>query len=403
MKKNIYNFFLFSALCFIFNNSKTYTNQAKLYISTMGKLAQKKDFATTVQNIVTLINETQDEKLDPQIINMFLESSDGKKLVSTFNQALSNNIFQIPLTTTGLFLYDLYKSNIFESYTKTIAKAFEQYLFNVRNIPSKKTFADVITSKDFVQRHRDLHSKNMIKSTLEIIKKSIELIQNASLEQLTDMHYLQETLLPELGFDSKKTNEFPKELHEFAGKGLQSWQYPIQFAKFLISLSKQKINTYLEIGAQHGGNFIIITEYLKRFNPELKSYAIDPHYYLMLDLYVNDINPNAEYVLDFTNSKRFIDISSMDWDLVALDGDPSFEGTTQTYNLVKKNSTIITINDIVNDLCPGVGNLWNILKKIYSKNSIIEEFTDQYEEITNSNNKKYLGLGVIYMNKNKVI
>jgi len=401
MNKRFYKILSITILFIISDNKKSFTNNTKLYISTLSKLAEKKDFNTTLQNILSIINETEHEIIDSEKIKNFIESEDGKKLNVAFNNALNHTIFQTPLTTTGLFLYDFYQHNIFGPHTKIIGKAFEQYLSNLRNIPLTNSFYNIKTAKDFVKKHRILHKENSITNTLKTLQESIQLIKEATIEQLTDVNYLENILLPNLGFDGKKTHEFPTNLHPYSAKGLQSWQYPSQFAKLLVTLSQQKINTYLEIGTQHGGNFIIITEYLKKFNPEIKCYAIDPYYYLMLDLYVNEINSNAEYILDFANSKRFIDISNINWDVVSIDGDPSFEGTTQTYNLIKKNAHIIIINDIVNDLCPGVGSLWNILKKIYAKNSKVEEFTDQYEDIVQKQNKKYLGIGLICKNSKK--
>jgi hypothetical protein len=117
-----------------------------------------------------------------------------------------------------------------------------------------------------------------------------------------------------------------------------------------------------------------------------------------MDIYSNDINQDAEYILDFSVSKKFIDISSMQWDITFIDGDRSFEGITNQYNLMKKNSDILVFQDIVNDACPGVVSLWNILKKVYYKKNKVDEFTEQYEEVTKRQNKKYMGLGVIYKN-----
>jgi hypothetical protein len=399
MPKNIHKLFLIFSFFSLLVPHAIFTQNPRLYISVMSKLAQKKDFFTTLENIVTVINETQNEKIDPDTIKSFIQSDNGKKLNNSFSNSLNNSIFQMPVTTIGLFLYDFYQLNIFKSYTQIIGKAFEQYLFNLHNISTKTSFSDVISPKDFVKKHRPLHNETIIHETYSIIQKSIELIHSATIEQLTNVDYLEHDLLPKLGFDGKKSHEFPEHLHKYKGTGLQSWQYPSQLAKLLISLSQEKVDTYLETGTQHGGTFIIVTEYLKRFNPEIKSYALDSYYYLMLDLYVNEINPNAEYILDFANSKRFINISNINLDVASIDGDPSFEGTTELYNLIKKNSNIIIINDIVNDLCPRVGSLWSILKKIYAKNSKVEEITDQYDDVMKRQNQKYLGIGIIKKSK----
>jgi hypothetical protein len=256
-----------------------------------------------------------------------------------------------------------------------------------------------ITAKEFRQKYRQNIPESFVLNTKKMINGLIQLIQKASIEQLIDANYLENILLLQLGLNNENLNEFPSHLHQYYGKGIKSWQYPIQFSKFLVSLSKLKIDSYLEIGCRHGGTFIIICEYLKRFNPNLKSCAIDPYYSLIMDIYVNDITENAEYFVDFSQSTKFIDLSKHHWSIAFIDGDHSLAGVTTDYNLVKNNSDILVFHDIVNDVCPGVIKIWNDLKEKYSLDHKMDEFIEQYQEVLQREDKQYLGIGVFYQNK----
>ncbi len=399
MKTNILKTFTICTVFLTILSQEVLTKNNRLYILTMTKLAQKNDFNDTLLDIASIINNNNDEKIDISAIKNFTESDAGKNLKSSFLNALNPNKFvQLPLSAIGLFLYDFYQSNIFGGNTIEIGKIFEIYLLNLHQIAHQINFEEINTPKDFVQKHRILYSPNMISQTSNMIIKSVNLIRNASIEQLMDANYLENNLLLELGLNDVNLHEFPSHLNQYYGKGLRSWQYPNQFSKFLVSLSKLEINNYLEIGAGYGGTFIIVTEYLKRFNPHLKSYAIDPNYSLIMDIYTHEINQNTEYILDFSTSKRFIDLSTIVWDISFIDGNHAFEGVSADYKLVKDNSNILVLHDIINDACPGVVSLWNILKKVYYKKNKIDEFVEQYDEVLKNQNKKYLGIGVIYKN-----
>jgi hypothetical protein len=58
------------------------------------------------------------------------------------------------------------------------------------------------------------------------------------------------------------------------------YQTPNQIAKALVYLSEFKIESYLEIGVFQGGNFIFVSEYLRRFNPDIKCTGLDPTNFL---------------------------------------------------------------------------------------------------------------------------
>src|SRR5438045_1902366 len=85
----------------------------------------------------------------------------------------------------------------------------------------------------------------------------IKLITEKDEKYLEDARLLETDLLPQLGLNNERLNEFPVALYEHTGNGLLYWQYPNQFSKYLVHLSKYKIESYFEIGVRHGGTFII--------------------------------------------------------------------------------------------------------------------------------------------------
>lgn len=373
------------------------TNSNRQYLLVMNKITQRKDFNDTLVDIAQIISDT-DNNVAIQNIKNFTETAEGKNLKTAFAHALEpHKQGQLPMSAIGLFMYDFYRLNLFGDQNDDIAAIFEMYLLTLHGIFTPITFKNVSSCKDLVKMHRGLSNNELITQTANSIKNLVTIIRKTPFEKLTDTSYLENVLLLELGLNDVNLYEFPSHLSQYYGKGFKAWEYPVQFAKFLVSLSNLSLNNYLEINVGRG-TFIIVSEYLKRFNPNIKTYAINPQYSLMMDIYTNDINPDAELILDFNTSKRFLDISATEWDIAFIDGDRTFEGITSQYNLIKNNSNILIFQDIINDACPGVVSLWNILKKVYYKKNKIDEFTEQYEEVTKRQNRKYMGLGVIYKN-----
>jgi hypothetical protein len=94
----------------------------------------------------------------------------------------------------------------------------------------------------------------------------IDLIREQSLELLSDPDEVKSLIL-ELGLTDDSAEEFPVSIKANCGRGLHIMQYPIQFNRYLIDLSKLKINSYLEVGVRHGGTFVTTVEYLNKFHP----------------------------------------------------------------------------------------------------------------------------------------
>src|SRR5205085_905887 len=88
---------------------------------------------------------------------------------------------------------------------------------------------------------RKMKGEKMRKINLQLLG----LIRAKNKAYLTEAKRLEEELLLELGLNDERLYEFPKELYPYTGGGLFYWQYPNQFSKYLVELSRHTIESYL--------------------------------------------------------------------------------------------------------------------------------------------------------------
>jgi hypothetical protein len=223
----------------------------------------------------------------------------------------------------------------------------------------------------------------------------VRLIRNAKLNQLSDPFWLESELLPRLGLNSELLHEFPSILYPYMGYGLLHWQYPNQFSQYLVQISKQKIETYLEIGVRHGGTFVITLEYLNRFHPIRKAIGVDIRPCPGLSKYKR-MNPHVSFTAANSRSSDFRQLVEAEgpFDLVLIDGDHSVEGCRNDFEVVKDSAKIIVFHDIVSVPVPGVGSVWREVKSQYNNRFDFFEYTRQYEEVVARLGGPLLGIGV---------
>lgn len=136
------------------------------------------------------------------------------------------------------------------------------------------------------------------------------------------------------------------------------YQTPDQTAKALVFLSDFEINTYLEIGVFQGGNFLFVSEYLKRFNPKIKCIGIDPTGFL---------NPEIKEIIDSENWLSFLPITSNEmakerFDLIFIDGNHENEWIQKDWQNVGQFAKICMLHDIQELTCPEIIKFWEKLK-----------------------------------------
>jgi cephalosporin hydroxylase len=262
------------------------------------------------------------------------------------------------------------------------------------------------------------------------LNEKIDLIKNESLENLKDSYFV-ENLIMKLGLYGEKASQYPEFLKPFFG-GLNSWQNPNQFAKFLTFLSKYKINNYVEIGAFFGGTFITVCEYLKKINPEFKGgIAIDHNIYFSVanlekvgiaTKIINGIEDTKNVVycqptISTEESRKIEKISILNSycemnnykyykkpstsffagqgddlikdgiDLILIDGDHSCEAVLKDFKSAHDLKTKIICCHDINSVC---ADSWKKICEKYGDDYIKKEIKDIY-----SDNYQFFGFGIM--------
>jgi hypothetical protein len=146
---------------------------------------------------------------------------------------------------------------------------------------------------------------------------------------------------------------------DFIGKeGASIGQTPDQIAKALVYLSRFKIDSFCEIGVMHGGNFIFCSEYLRRFNPNIKCMGVDPTNYL--DSEIREII-EKEMWLTF-KSVTSDGILGIAFDFAFIDADHTGIWPEKDYENVGRHAKICGFHDLQDPLWPDVATFWANLK-----------------------------------------
>lgn len=223
----------------------------------------------------------------------------------------------------------------------------------------------------------------------------LELIRQASLEELSDPSYIEHELMPRLGLNDE-TGHFPPVLKPYIGKGLLCWQYPNQFSKYLVHLSGQGIQSYLEIGVRHGGCFVVTIEYLSRFNPIREAVGVDLGSSSTLQEYAAS-RPGVTVIQSSSHDESFKDFvrGHEPFDLVMIDGDHGYEGCMEDFEAVRGRGRVLVFHDIVSEPTPGVVEVWQEVREREAGVFDFYEFVDQYPDFSQRRGgATFLGLGV---------
>jgi hypothetical protein len=203
----------------------------------------------------------------------------------------------------------------------------------------------------------------------------VALIRACDGEQLSDPARV-EALLLRLGLNDEGLSELPRELHPHCG-GLRIWQYPSQFSKYLVQLSRLRVRSYLEIGIRHGGSFVATAEYLERLSPLEFAVGVDIIDCPSMAEY-QTLNGKARFwCLDSRGTEFAARLDALGRiDLVFIDSHHEEAQCREEVALLTARANLIAFHDIANVGCPGIGRVWNDLKR--SSDFDCFEFVDQY-------------------------
>lgn len=204
-------------------------------------------------------------------------------------------------------------------------------------------------------------------------------------ESLTQVKFLNHVISQVGTYYNPNFYSNPSSLRKYLNAGFLMLQYPNQFSKYLITLSKFNIQTYLEIGTGFGGSFITTVEYLMRLNPSFKyAIGIDVESYRSMHIYAT-FNKKVKYIVMDSQSPQFKNYinNKPAFDLIFLDG---IRSRKRDFEIVKAKAKMIAIHDILED---DLVDAWKIIKNSYSSEYTFLEFTDQYLK-----NSKFLGIGL---------
>jgi len=229
----------------------------------------------------------------------------------------------------------------------------------------------------------------------EMIEDRVATIREAALDNLRSASWLEHELLPQLGLHGLAREYLPKDLGPHCNAGLQSYQAPNQFSKYLAHLATRKISNYLELGAHMGGTFIITIEYLSRFSDApVHGMAIDQSILPPLRAY-QEMRGNVDLLSSPTNDQNVAKlIRRRFWDLALIDADHTEAGCSADFALMRDNAKLVAFHDIYNDVCPYVEVVWKRLLRVVPRRCTWE-FSEQYVEMLRTRNQRLFGIGLV--------
>lgn len=227
------------------------------------------------------------------------------------------------------------------------------------------------------------------------IAEAICLLRTAPIENLRSAAWLEYEALPALGLNVE--GRFPQHLKPYQGGGVQSWQWPNQFARYLAFLSEREVSNYLERGLFNGGTFIITIEYLSRFSPDFRALGVDMEVRQPVRLYLESVPSNVQVLSARTNDPIVCRaVAQQLWDLALVDAGHTEQECWADYEMVRDYTRLAAFHDISNDFFSGVEQVWKRITSCVPRRWITE-FTEQYPELLIASGKRDYGLGIVQL------
>lgn len=221
-----------------------------------------------------------------------------------------------------------------------------------------------------------------------------DLLRTAPRDALLDVGRLERDLLPRLGLAGSAPPVFPDHLQDRLGEGLHCFQWPNQLAPYLATLARYPISSYLEVGVYRGGTFVTTVEYLDRFHPIRRAWAVDINASLPLYRYRRR-RPGARMVAVASGTPSFrATVEQWRPDLVLIDGDHSYAAVRADFDCVHGVANAIALHDVVDNASPGVAQLWDEIRERHADEYEFAEFTAQYPDVQRRIGGRLLGLAL---------
>ena len=222
----------------------------------------------------------------------------------------------------------------------------------------------------------------------------LSLIEGWPEEVLIDPGLLEERLW-DLGVNAEIAHALPAPRRAGAGEGLRFTQFPNQFAPYLVELGRLGVRTYVEIGVDHGGTFLITTTYLSRLGPVERATAVDRFEIPSLRTLPGPAKRTDVLRADSTSREvaEYV-AANAPFDLVLIDGDHSEEGCRRDLDLIRPHARAFALHDIVGVNTPGVRAVWESLVRDHSDEYEFREFIAQYPETPAAVGGTALGIGL---------
>lgn len=145
------------------------------------------------------------------------------------------------------------------------------------------------------------------------------------------------------------------------GSWLRIIQLPKEFAEFLVWMSENEINTYMEVGVSTGGSWFFVDSYLRAVNPNYRgSVGYDT---------ASKLRDSEAYFRRFPSAKFRHRGSTQihlrgQFDLAFIDATHEENWVWHDFNKVKDNCRFVAFHDIVLRNA-SVDKFWNAAKKRY--------------------------------------
>ena len=239
----------------------------------------------------------------------------------------------------------------------------------------------ILTPKYFAKVEQGLRAKDAQKG-LAVVKR----ILASTDEEFGSRRFILDQIL-EFGLSHQPWDHWARWTDHMNSSGLGLLQIPTEFADFLLFLSKQGIETSLEIGVYAGATSYITAAVLQRANPNAVYYMLDAFDQVVeYDMFASVLN--LKRVIPHTTA----DIVGQEFDYVLVDADHSYTGAKTDYlNVGRYARKVVAFHDVhgheYDHQDGGIVRAWSEIRAANADKHTIIEFAH--------NPMRWMGLGVI--------